>query len=199
MRKVYQIVIADDEALIAMDLREMLEGKGYHVAASCRDGLEALEAVKKYHPDAVVMDIKMPKLSGLQAAKMIAHDNLAPVVLLTAYGDQSMIEKAKDAGVYGYVMKPIQEKNLFLAIEMAIGRFQKQKDFVDHVRHMESELADEKLISQAKGLLQDYFHISEAEAHRRMQKVSMKRGISLPVLSRKIIREMKLKKAKGEK
>lgn len=112
MAEVYKIVIADDEALICMDLKEMLEEAGHEVVGVGSDGVEALELTKKLNPDLVILDVKMPRLDGIQAAKMIAHDNLAPVVLLTAFGDEDIIEKAKKSMVFGYVMKPVSERSL---------------------------------------------------------------------------------------
>ena len=119
MAEKYRIVIADDEALICMDLREMLEEAGHEVVGIGSDGVEALDLVKEKKPDLVILDVKMPRLDGIQAARMIAHDNLAPVVLLTAFGDEDMIEKAKKSMVFGYVMKPVEEKTLFPAIQIA--------------------------------------------------------------------------------
>lgn len=199
MKQSYRIVIADDEALICMDLREMLEDAGHEVVGVGSDGVEALELAKKFHPDVVVMDVKMPRLDGIQAAKMIAHDNLAPVVLLTAFGDEDMIEKAKKSFVFGYVMKPVDEKYLFPAIEMAVGQFEHKKEMISHVHEVEQELATRKIVDRAKALLMDYYHISENEAHRKMQLTSMKRGLSISEVAQKIVKEIMARKNKEAK
>lgn len=194
MAEKYRIVIADDESLICMDLKEMLEEGGHEVTGIGSDGVEALELVTEKKPDVVILDIKMPRLDGLQAAKMIAHDNLAPVVLLTAFGDEDMIEKAKKSMVFGYVMKPVEERTLFPAIQIAVAQYRQKREMADRVKGMERELAERKLIDRAKGLLMDYYHISEDDAYRRMQQTSMKRGLPLAVVAQKVVKEIMARK-----
>lgn len=196
MAEKYRIVIADDEALICMDLREMLEEAGHTVVGIGSDGVEALEQVKEKKPDLVIMDVKMPRLDGIQAAKMIAHDSLAPVVLLTAFGDEDIIEKAKKSMVFGYVMKPVEEKTLFPAIQIAVGQFRQKKEIISRVNHMERELAARKIIDRAKGLLMDYYHISETDAYRKMQQTSMKRGLPLAEVAQRVVKEIMARKNK---
>lgn len=194
MAEKYRIVIADDEALICMDLREMLEEAGHEVVGIGSDGVEALDLVKEKKPDLVILDVKMPRLDGIQAARMIAHDNLAPVVLLTAFGDEDMIEKAKKSMVFGYVMKPVEEKTLFPAIQIAVSQYRQKKDMVDRVKNMERELAACKIVDRAKGLLMDYYHITEEDAYRRMQQTSMKRGITIADVAQKVVKEIMARK-----
>lgn len=194
MAEKYRIVIADDEALICMDLREMLEEAGHEVVGIGSDGVEALDLVKEKKPDLVILDVKMPRLDGIQAARMIAHDNLAPVVLLTAFGDEDMIEKAKKSMVFGYVMKPVEEKTLFPAIQIAVSQYRQKKDMVDRVKNMERELAARKIVDRAKGLLIDYYHITEEDAYRRMQQTSMKRGITIADVAQKVVKEIMARK-----
>ena len=194
MAEKYRIVIADDEALICMDLREMLEEVGHEVVGIGSDGVEALDLVKEKKPDLVILDVKMPRLDGIQAARMIAHDNLAPVVLLTAFGDEDMIEKAKKSMVFGYVMKPVEEKTLFPAIQIAVSQYRQKKDMVDRVKNMERELAARKIVDRAKGLLMDYYHITEEDAYRRMQQTSMKRGITIADVAQKVVKEIMARK-----
>ena len=196
MAEKYNIVIADDEVLICMDLREMLEEAGHTVVGVGSDGVEALELVKEKKPDLVIMDVKMPRLDGIQAAKMIAHDNLAPVVLLTAFGDEDIIEKAKKSMVFGYVMKPVDEKTLFPAIQIAVGQYRQKREIVDRVNSMERELAARKIIDRAKGLIMDFYHISENEAYRRMQQTSMKRGLPLSEVAQRVVKEIMARKNK---
>lgn len=196
MAEKYRIVIADDEALICMDLREMLEEAEHTVVGVGSDGVEALDLVKEKKPDLVILDVKMPRLDGIQTAKMIAHDNAAPVVLLTAFGDEDIIEKAKKSMVFGYVMKPVDERNLFPAIQIAVSQFRQKSEIVDRVKDMEREFAARKIIDRAKGLLMDYYHISEEDAYRRMQQTSMKRGIALSDVAQKIVKEIMARKNK---
>lgn len=194
MAEKYKIVIADDEALICMDLREMLDEAGHEVVGIGSDGVEALNLVKEKKPDLAILDVKMPRLDGIQAARMIAHDNLAPVVLLTAFGDEDMIEKAKKSMVFGYVMKPVEEKTLFPAIQIAVSQYRQKKDMVDRVKNMERELAARKIVDRAKGLLMDYYHITEEDAYRRMQQTSMKRGITIADVAQKVVKEIMARK-----
>ena len=196
MAEKYRIVIADDEALICMDLREMLGEAGHTVVGVGSDGVEALDLVKEKKPDLVILDVKMPRLDGIQTAKMIAHDNAAPVVLLTAFGDEDIIEKAKKSMVFGYVMKPVDERNLFPAIQIAVSQYRQKSEIVDRVKDMEREFAARKIIDRAKGLLMDYYHISEEDAYRRMQQTSMKRGIALADVAQKIVKEIMARKNK---
>ena len=196
MAEKYRIVIADDEALICMDLREMLEEAGHEVVGVGSDGVEALDLVKEKKPDLVILDVKMPRLDGLQAAKMIAHDNLAPVVLLTAFGDEDMIEKAKKSMVFGYVMKPVEERTLFPAIQIAVSQYRQKRDMVDRVKDMERELAARKIMDRAKGLLMDYYHITEQDAYRRMQQTSMKRGLPIAEVAQRVVKEIMARKNK---
>ena len=196
--KPYRIVIADDESLICMDLKEMLEEAGHEVVGIGGDGVEALDLVREKKPDLVILDVQMPRLDGIAAAKMIAHDNLAPVVLLTAFGDEDMIERAKNSFVFGYVMKPVSERVLFPAIEMAVGQFAHKKEIVTHAREVEKELAGRKIIDRAKSLLMSYYGISEEEAHRKMQLTSMKRGFPVSEVAQKIIKEIMARKNKEE-
>ena len=196
MAEKYRIVIADDEALICMDLREMLEEAGHEVVGVGSDGAEALNLVKEKKPDLVILDVKMPRLDGIQAAKMIAHDNLAPVVLLTAFGDEDMIEKAKKSMVFGYVMKPVEERTLFPAIQIAVSQYRQKRDIVDRVKNMERELAARKIVDRAKGLLMDYYHITEEDAYRRMQQTSMKRGLPIAEVAQRVVKEIMARKNK---
>lgn len=196
MAEKYRIVIADDEALICMDLREMLEEAGHEVVGVGSDGVEALDLVKEKKPDLVILDVKMPRLDGLQAAKMIAHDNLAPVVLLTTFGDEDMIEKAKKSMVFGYVMKPVEERTLFPAIQIAVSQYRQKRDMVDRVKDMERELAARKIVDRAKGLLMDYYHITEQDAYRRMQQTSMKRGLPIAEVAQRVVKEIMARKNK---
>ena len=177
-----------------LDLKEILEEAGHEVVGICADGVRALELVKEEKPDLVILDVQMPKLDGLQAAKLIAHDDLAPVVLLTAYGDAETVEKAKRSHVFGYVMKPVEERNLFPALQIAVSQYRSRHEIAHRVKEMERELASRKIINRAKGLLMDYYHISDEEAYHKMQQTSMRRGILLTDVAQKVIKEIMVRK-----
>lgn len=193
MKKKYKIVIADDEMIICMDLKEILEEAGHEVIGMAADGAEALKLVKEKKPDVVILDIQMPEIDGLQVAKLIAHDHIAPVVLLTAFGEEETIEKAKKSDVFGYVVKPAEERTLLPAIEIAVSQFQTKNEIVNKVKNMERELAARKVIERAKGLLMTNYGLTEEIAYKKMQQISMKRGKPIEIIAEKIVKEILLK------
>lgn len=193
----YRIVIGDDESIIRMDLCEMLEEAGHIVVGEAADGVEALEIVRREKPDIVLLDIKMPKLDGIHAAKMIGHEQLAPVLLLTAYSQQDVVNKAKDSGVLGYLVKPISPVNLFPAIEIAISQFKRQQEVSMQLSEMNEKMETRKVVEKAKGYLMELYHISENEAYHRLQQYSMKNRKSLKdVATAVIVSAEKLKNQK---
>lgn len=193
MKKKYKIVIADDEMIICMDLKEILEEAGNEVIGMAADGAEALKLVKEKKPDVAILDIQMPEIDGLQVAKLIAHDHIAPVVLLTAFGEEETIEKAKKSDVFGYVVKPAEERTLLPAIEIAVSQFQTKNEIVNKVKNMERELAARKVIERAKGLLMTNYGLTEEIAYKKMQQISMKRGKPIEIIAEKIVKEILLK------
>lgn len=193
MKKKYKIVIADDEMIICMDLKEILEEAGHEVIGMAADGAEALKLVKEKKPDVAILDIQMPEIDGLQVAKLIAHDHIAPVVLLTAFGEEETIEKAKKSDVFGYVVKPAEERTLLPAIEIAISQFHTKNEIVNKVKNMERELAARKVIERAKGLLMTNYGLTEEIAYKKMQQISMKRGKPIEIIAEKIVKEILLK------
>lgn len=168
-----RIIIADDESLIRMDLREMLGHLGYEVVAEAADGGSAVELARKLLPDLVIMDIKMPDMDGISAAGELARDHIAPVVLLTAYSEHSLIGRAKDAGVCGYLVKPFRETELMPVIELALARFNKLRDLEREVTDLKEALETRKLVERAKGVLMEVHGLREADAFNRMRKTSM--------------------------
>ena len=193
MKKKYKIVIADDEMIICMDLKEILEEAGHEVIGMAADGAEALKLVKEKKPVVAILDIQMPEIDGLQVAKLIAHDHIAPVVLLTAFGEEETIEKAKKSDVFGYVVKPAEERTLLPAIEIAVSQFQTKNEIVNKVKNMERELAARKVIERAKGLLMTNYGLTEEIAYKKMQQISMKRGKPIEIIAEKIVKEILLK------
>ncbi len=182
-----KIIIADDEALIRMDLREMLTAAGHQVAAEVENGEQAVLKARELHPDFIIMDVKMPKMDGLTAAKIIDEEQLAPVLLLTAYSQKDIVEQAKDAGVLAYVVKPVREEQLFPAMEIALDRFRKFREFQEEVEQLRESLAARKVLDRAKGILMTVHGFTEQEAYRRMQQYSMNRRLSLKEVAEAVV------------
>jgi two-component system, response regulator PdtaR len=172
-RTTCRILIADDESLIRMDLREMLSHLGYDVVAEAGDGAAALDLSRKLRPDLVVMDIKMPDVDGIAAAEVLTNEQIAPVVLLTAYSDQALVERARDAGVVGYVVKPFREAELLPVIELSLTRFAEYTALRREVGDLRDALEARKVVERAKGVLMDVHGLTESEAFRRIRKTSM--------------------------
>ena len=168
-----RVIIADDESLIRMDLREMLTNLGYLVIGEVGDGRSAVNLARELRPDVVVMDIKMPDMDGIDAAKVLTEERISPVLLLTAYSQQELIERAKDAGVVGYIVKPFRESDLSPAIEVAVARFAEFRALEKEVGDLKLALETRKLVDRAKGILMDSQGLTEAEAFRKIQKMSM--------------------------
>lgn len=183
----YRVVIGDDESIIRLDLCEMLEEAGHTVVGEAADGVEALELARKEHPDIVLLDIKMPRLDGINAAKMIGHEHIAPVLLLTAYSQQDIVDKAKDSGVLGYLVKPISPIQLFPAMEIAISQFKRQEETARQLGEMNERIETRKVVEKAKGYLMEIYQISEQEAYRRLQQYSMKKRRSLKSVAEAVI------------
>lgn len=183
-----RIVIADDEPITRMDIKEILESSGYNVVGEAVDGFDAIELCRKNLPDLVIMDIKMPLVDGLAAAKIINDENIAGAVLiLSAYSGSEFIERAKEAQVISYVVKPVDEKNLIPAVEIAISKSEEMKDMKNNVKNAEDKLEARKRIEKAKGLLMDKYKISEGEAFTRLRTLSMNKRCSMKDIASTII------------
>jgi response regulator NasT len=167
------VIIADDESLVRADLREALTELGYLVVREAGDGQSAVNMARELQPDVVVMDIKMPGLDGIEAAQVLTQEKIAPVVLLTAYSQRELIERAKEAGVVGYLVKPFRETDLAPAIELAIARFAEFRALEQEVGNLSEALETRKKVERAKGILMEQQDMSEAEAFRKIQKMSM--------------------------
>lgn len=185
--KKLKILIADDEALIRLDLREMLTEAGHTIVAEAANGEEAVEKARELKPDFIIMDVKMPKLDGLAAAKLINDEELAPVLLLTAYSQTDVVEQAKESGVLAYLVKPIREEQLFPAMEIALSRFEEFKSLGLELDKLRESLETRKLLDRAKGVLMTAYNFTEQEAYRRMQQYSMNRRMSLKDVAQAIL------------
>ncbi|MFM9129650.1 MAG: ANTAR domain-containing response regulator [Actinomycetes bacterium] len=186
-----KVVVAEDEALIRLDLVEMLNESGYEVVGQAGDGLKAIELTESFNPDLVIMDIKMPKLDGISAAEKIASNRLCPVVILTAFSQKDLVEKARDAGAMAYLTKPFSMDELMPAIELAVSRFQEIKQLDSEIKDLQEQLKARKAIDQAKALLIKHLKLSEPEAFKWMQKTAMDKRRSMLDVATLVIEEYK--------
>lgn len=182
-----RVVIAEDEALIRLDLKEMLEEDGYDVVGEAGDGESAVRLTAEYVPDLVILDVKMPILDGISAAERIAAERIAPVVILTAFSQRELVERAREAGAMAYLVKPFTKADLVPAIEMAVSRFQEIKSLEAEVSTLEDRLATRKAVDRAKGLLQTAHGWTEPEAFRFIQKTSMDRRMTMRAVAEAVI------------
>ena len=182
-----RVLIADDEALIRLDVREMLIDAGHTVVAEAKNGDDAIRFVRELKPDFVIMDVKMPGSDGINASKVIVDEQLAPVLLLTAYSQDDIVSKANDAGVLAYLVKPVREEQLFPAMEVAYARFKDIRALGLELESLKSSLETRKLLDRAKGILMDAHGFTEAEAYRKMQQYSMNQRITIKQLAEAII------------
>jgi len=189
MKPTLRVVVAEDEALIRLDLVEMLTEAGYQVVGQAGDGETAIELTEKEKPDLVVMDVKMPKLDGISAAERIAKQRIAPVVILTAFSQRDLVERARDAGAMAYLTKPFTIEDLMPAIELAVSRFQEIKQLDAEVTDLQDQLKARKLIEKAKGLLMKKLQISEPEAFKWMQKTAMDKRRSMTDVAQLVMDE----------
>ena len=189
-----RISVVDDESLIRMDITEMLEDAGHEVVAEGENGQQAIELAREYNPDIIIMDVKMPVMDGISAAKIISEEEIAPVLLLTAFSQEDIVDKASEAGVIGYLVKPIREEQLFPAIKVAVQRFRDYKSLGLELEKLQESLETRKLLDRAKGILMTAHGLTEQEAYRRMQQFSMNKRISLKELAEKIIAAAEKKK-----
>ncbi len=183
-----RIVIADDEPVTRMDLSEILEDAGYNVVGLASDGFDAVELCREFKPDLVLMDVKMPLLNGLKAAKIITEEQLTNcVILLTAYSGQEFIEEAKNLGVMGYLVKPINDRNLLPAIEIALSKSQQIEAIKKDANKARQQVEDRKIIEKAKGVLIKDYGISEEDAYKKIRNLSMNKRRSMKDIANAII------------
>ncbi len=173
------MVIAEDEALIRLDLAEMLQEEGYDVVGQAEDGEKAIALVLEHRPDLVILDVKMPRLDGISAAEQIAGQRLAPVVILTAFSQRDLVDRARDAGAMAYLVKPFDQTDLVPAIEMAVSRFAELRQLESEVADLSDRLETRKAVDRAKGILQQSLGLSEPESFRWIQKTAMDLRLSM--------------------
>ena len=187
-QKSLRLVIADNESLIRMDLREMLEEAGHEIVGEAMDGRKAVVLTRSHRPDLVIMDIKMPQMDGIAAAKKMAEEKLAPVLLLTAFSQPEIVEKAKASGVLGYLVKPVQEAQLFPAMEIARSRWQEMQDMEAELAGLRDTLEARKTLDRAKGIIMAMHHLSEPEAYRRIQQYAMMKRKTLKEIAEAVVK-----------
>ncbi|HZC05519.1 MAG TPA: response regulator [Ktedonobacterales bacterium] len=182
-----RIILAEDDSVIRMDLREELQRQGYLVVGDVGDGQSAINLARELRPDLIIMDIRMPELDGIEAARVLTSERLAPVVLLTAFSDDELIERAREAGVVNYITKPWRQSDLKPAIEIALARFQEFREIESQVKTLEDQLATRKVVEKAKGVLMEKYKLTEQEAFRRIQKLSMNNRKSMREVAEAIL------------
>jgi two-component system, response regulator PdtaR len=182
-----RILIAEDETIIRLDLRQLLEGAGFEVCAEARDGLEAVALARSEAPDLALLDVKMPRLDGIEAARRILDERAIPIVMLTAYGQDELVSRAVEAGVFGYLVKPFRESDLLPAIRTARARHEELATLRAEAESLGEALAARKSIERAKGLLMEREGLSESDAFARLRKASQVSGRPLKVVAEALI------------
>jgi response regulator NasT len=185
-----RVVIAEDEALIRLDLKEMLEEEGYSVVGEAGDGETAVKLAEEHRPDLVILDVKMPVLDGISAAERIAGEKIAPVLMLTAFSQRELVERARDAGAMAYLVKPFSKSDVVPAIEMAVSRFQELRALEAEIADLSLRLETRKLVDRAKSVLQTKYGLTEPAAFRWIQKTSMDRRMSMQAVAQAVIEEV---------
>ena len=182
-----RVVVAEDEAIIRLDLKEILEEEGYEVVGETGRGDEAVQLVRDLSPDLAILDIKMPGMDGLAAAREIAGERRAAVLILTAFSQRDLIEQARDSGALAYLVKPFQKSELIPAIEVALGRFKETRALEEEVHSLQESLETRKLVDRGKGILMDKYKMSEADAFGFIQKSAMRERVTMKEIARRII------------
>src|SRR5215218_8863237 len=182
-----RILIAEDETIIRMDLRALLEGAGFEVCAEARDGEEAVELARAERPDLALLDVKMPRLDGIEAARRILDERPIPIVMVTAYGERELVSRAVEAGVFGYLVKPFRENDLLPAIEAARARHAELEALREEAESLSEALATRKVVERAKGLLMEREGLSEGEAFARLRRASQASNRPMRVVAEAIV------------
>lgn len=182
-----RVLVAEDEALIRLDLVEMLREEGYDVVGEAGDGEEAVRLATELQPDLVILDVKMPKLDGIEAASQITGERIAPVVILTAFSQRDLVERARDAGTMAYLVKPFARSDLVPAIELAVSRFAELQALESEVAGLNERLETRKLVDRAKGLLMTHQSLSEPDAFRWIQRTAMDRRTTMKAVAEAVI------------
>lgn len=182
-----RIVIADDESIIRLDLQEMLSAQGHHVAAACADGASALAAIREHRPDVAVLDVRMPEMEGIEVAEIAIREQLCAIVLLTAFSEEELVQRAVAAGVMAYLVKPFQDSDVLPAIAVAAQRFNELRALREEVADLASALETRKVVERAKGIIMQQTGESEPQAFKRLQRQAMNSRRSLKEVAEAIV------------
>lgn len=182
-----RVLIADDDPIIRLDLKQMLENMEYTVVAEAGDGREAVDLAREHRPDICILDVKMPVMDGIEAVTIISEEGIAPAILLTAYSDRELVDRAKAAGVFAYLVKPFKPSDLPPAIEVARSRYEQNSALTKELSDVNERFETRKLVDRAKGILMDEHGVNEAEAYRRIQLQSMNARKSMKEVAEAII------------
>lgn len=182
-----KVLIADDDPIIRLDLRQMLEKEQYEVVGEAGDGQQAVDLARELRPDVCILDIKMPVLDGIEAVERLTDENIAPAMLLTAYSDRELVDRAKEAGAFAYLVKPFKPNDLAPAIEVARSRFDQNQKLTAEIEDLTERIETRKLVERAKGVLMKSEGIDEAEAYRRIQLEAMNGRLSMRAVAEAIL------------
>lgn len=189
-RPALRVLIAEDEALIRLDLKEMLEEEGFDVVAEVSDGATAVRLARELRPDLAILDLKMPVMDGIQAAEQITGERLAAVLILTAFSQRDLIERARQAGAMAYLVKPFQKHDLLPAIEIAAGRYEDLRGLEAEVGTLSGRLEARKVVERAKGLLQQHEGLTEPDAFRWLQRTAMQQRVTMREIAEQVIERL---------
>ncbi|ARI76309.1 ANTAR domain-containing response regulator [Halobacillus mangrovi] len=184
-----RILLVEDESIVRMDIALLLQDAGFNIAGEAGDGEKAIELAHELEPDLIIMDIKMPKLDGLKASKIISQKYNIPILLLTAYSQQEFIEKAKEANIVGYIVKPISEDRLIPAVEIALHQGMVSERYRVQVKEADNRLKKRKVVERAKGLLMEHFGYSDEASYKKMREISMNKQMPLEKVALKILKK----------
>ncbi len=188
--KLKKIIVAEDDSIVRLDIVEMLKDAGYDVTSAVGNGEKAIELNEKEKPDLIIMDIKMPKLNGLKASKIISQRHNVPILIVSAFSQSEYIEQAKDANIVGYIIKPISESQLLTAVEIALAQSVKMSALRQESNSAKEEVENRKLIEKAKGLLMSEMKLNEEAAYQKLRKLSMNHHISMEKVAAKVIKQL---------
>lgn len=184
-----RVVLVEDESIVRMDVKMILEEAGYEVVGEAGNGEKAIEIVDQIKPDLIIMDIKMPKMNGLKASKVITQKYNIPILLLTAYSQKDFIDKAKEANIVGYIVKPVSSDRLIPSVEIALHQAEVSKQYEEKVKDADKRLKERKLVEKAKGILMERFGYSEEVSFKKMRKTSMNKQVTLEKVAKHIIKK----------
>lgn len=188
----YRLMVVEDESILRMDIKEMLIEAGYEVVSEANSGDKAIELAALHKPDLIIMDIKMPKMNGIKASRIIYQTFQIPSLLLTAYSERDLVEEAKNAHILGYLVKPVSERDLLPAAEIALAQANRLKALANDIKKMEEKIQDQKVIQRAKGILMEVYQVHEEQAFKMLRSYSMNHGKTMKAVADSILLHRRL-------